>query len=242
MAPLTVLEASGALSADHGATVEVRTPSRARLGLHLLAFLCWPPGSTEPDFEADGWEVLTTGVGHGELAVLRRACSDEEPALYSFAFDGALVAGDAPPMAMLVLVTGLHDAAALDHFTTAEVVAGGPDFTVAAGVATAAYSDAAFSLFYAASSSGFDDTDAKTVLEVHGEDTDDVATPIGGSLLLWWEMPEAAGVIGARTGTLLGGAPCDGTVAQFAIAASPPAQAPRWDGDHPSIGLPLVGV
>lgn len=241
MAPFTVLEASGALSADQGATVAVRTPSRARAGLHLIAFVAWPPDSAGPDFEAAGWEVLGDGEGHGELAVLRRATTDAEPAFYTFAFVGSLDVASPPPMVIIALVTGAASDGLASSLVVDEVLAGGPDFD-AIGAVAAAYSDAAFSVFYAASPDGFIEDDA-TILEVHGSDTDDADDPVGGSMLVMWEMPEAAGAIGERTATLDGGDPCDGTVAQCTLRAAPPAQAPRWDTtDTAAIGLPTVGV
>lgn len=240
MAPFTILEATGAVSTDHGALVEVRTPTRARTGLHLIAFVAWPPDSTEPDFEANGWDVLAEGVGHGGIAVLRRAVSSEEPSFYSFAFEGSLDTSSPPPMAILALATGVAEGVdAVD--LESEVVGGGPDFTAQLGSLTS-YSDAAFSLFYVATDEGFEETD-NTMLEVTGSDTDDVDAPVVGTLLVLWEMPETAGAIGDREATLLGGDPCDGTVAQIVLQAAPPAQAARWDvTDVAAIGLPTVGV
>lgn len=220
MSPLTILDALGASSTDGGATVVVRTPSRVRVGLHLLAFVAWPPASSPHDFEADGWDVL--GVDAVGIAVLRRACSAEEPSSYSFA----------TPMAILAVAAGVADNGAAVDLKAAAIAAGGPIFTATGGTLQS-YSDAAFSIFYAASSSGFD-APANTMLEIHGD---------AGSLLVLWEMPEAAGVIGNRSATLAGGSPCNGAVAQVVLAAAPPARAPRWDSiEAVSFGLPTVGV
>lgn len=248
MSPLTVLEATGAISTDHGATVSVRTPSRARAGLHLLAFVAWPNATTPPDFEAAGWEVLAfaardleSSENGYELVVLRRASTSAEPSFYTFAFETELAVGMAAPAAILAIATGVASDAVSPSFGTEDTVAGGPDFTADDAIAVA-YSDAAFSMFYAASSDGFEAT-ANAILEVHGSDTTEDDDPVGAALLVVWNMPEAAGPVGARIATLAGGVPCDGKVMQAIVRAAPPAEAPRWDSnDTVAIGLPAVGV
>lgn len=230
MAPLTVLEAFGAVSTGDGATVEVRTPTNSRAGLFLIAFVLFPPDSTLDAYD-DGWSIIGSDDG---LVVMFRAATNEEPSSYAFTFEGALDAAYPPPMAALVLATGVAGSDVVDIEATA-VNAGGPDFTASGGTLTT-YSDAAFILFYAAADDGFDDLDG-SILTLTGTDG-----AVDGSLVIGWEMPEAAGPIGDRTATLLGGSPCNGIVAQVVVAAAPPAHAARWDGDRQSIGLPLVGV
>lgn len=241
MAPFTIIDSTAAVSTNHGAAVIVRTPARARVGLHLFAAVAWPAASAPAAF--DGWDTLATvaGATQGSVALLRRACSDAEPATYEFDFAGALAANAPPPMVVLFVATGAADPGLARASGVAEVALGaGPVFT-APSEATVAYSDALVNVFFALGGTGFQAL-ATAVISLSGSDTDagDVARP--GSILLSWEQLELVGATGPRAATS-NDAPTAGLAATFIVPAAPALAVPRWDLDTPiGIGLPLVGV
>jgi hypothetical protein len=232
VSPLTVLEARAAVSTDGGASVIVRPPPRSRAGLMLIAVM-WRPAELEldSDLDAEGWtELATVTTDAGAIAVLRRACSEEEPPSYTFAFAGMLDAGP-PPMVALLVATGVLPAAAAVA-SGGSLVEASTEFPAPSANATT-YSDAALRVYVAASDAGFvaGDHDVATVA---GVDT------VEGSLLVALERREAAGPVGIAAATAHEAAA--GMAATILVAASPPLGAPRWDAELASIGLPAVGV
>lgn len=238
-APLVVVSCESAVSTG-GLSLTLARPSGVVVGRALLALLV-APGSTSPlGLEDEGWTLLAdAGIGDVHYTLAIRDVVVDEPASYSFSFLGSPGVTEVPPMGALMVIDGATGALAdldVDSFTASANPLQHP-----ADAAATSYVDACLTFWAVNNADGFTlaaTSDARTVANVSGSDG-----TRSGSLLVWFERVEAAGVVGAReaNATTAGG---NGAHGQYVLAGEAVIACTALTPMDPpgAIGLPWVGV
>ncbi|MGE0547627.1 MAG: hypothetical protein AB7O24_01165 [Kofleriaceae bacterium] len=244
MPPFTIIDREVATSTDGAQSVAVRTPRRARLGMALYAFACWP--STHELELPQGWLTIATFSEEGAIgsaALLARPVMSQEVISTIFAFTTEAEDWDdlPPPVVAILAVRGgnVTLAASDDGIATSE-----DGFTLQVpNVVAGSFSDAVLVASYVAGEVEIDLPETLTeILSLVATDSDDDEVEHTGTFNLSVRLPEAAGPIGVHV-IGVGGPNTAGICAAVAAPAEVPISIPRIEVDaQGAIGLTTVGV